>query len=135
MLYLGTVVMMMLVRMARWRAGSRQAVCSLIVQPCDHRVQPFAAHQVREHERLTLSHYPGIPFHDLQAGADIRGQVDLIDHQQIALRNAWSALTRDQILLLNQHCFSNFICLLFTGQNGGNFQAKIKSCSWATTSD
>ena len=39
----------------------------------------------------------GVAVHDFQAGADIRGEVDLVDDQQVAARDAGAALAGDLV--------------------------------------
>ena len=60
----------------------------------DHRqAQPLA--QVGEDERPLTAHPPRVPLHDLQRRAHVRGQVDLVDHQQVRAGDPGAALARD----------------------------------------
>jgi len=49
---------------------------------------------VGEHGRARAAHPVGVARHDLEARADQRGEVDLVDHEQIGLRDAGAALAR-----------------------------------------
>ena len=55
----------------------------------------IARAQVRHHERPLPAHPGRIPPHDLQRRADIRREVDLVDHQKVGARDARPALRRD----------------------------------------
>src|SRR4029077_11004801 len=39
--------------------------------------------QIGEHERLGSTHAPGVPLHHLEGGADMRGEIDLVDDQKV----------------------------------------------------
>jgi hypothetical protein len=68
-----------------------------MVQVRHHRVQALAGAEVGEHERAGAAHLAGVAVHDLQRRADHRGQVDLVDDQQVALHDARAALARDLV--------------------------------------
>ena len=51
----------------------------------------------REDDGPALAHASGVARHHLEARADVRRQVDLVDDEQIALRDARAALARDLV--------------------------------------
>ena len=57
----------------------------------------LAGFHVTENERPVPTHSCRVPLHYLKRGTHQRGHVDLIDHQQVALRYAWPALSRDLV--------------------------------------
>src|SRR5262249_56527684 len=63
--------------------------------PRDHLFQTCTTLEVREDERPLSAHEPGVARHDVEAGADVRGEVDLVDHEEIRTRHAGPALARD----------------------------------------
>src|SRR5215216_3436273 len=56
-----------------------------------------AVGDLREHERPCASHPPRITLHHLEVGTDKMRQVGLVDHEQIRLRDAWTALARNLV--------------------------------------
>src|SRR5262245_17430010 len=65
--------------------------------PGDDPVQPFTRLQVREHERLPAAHEARVALHDAEVGADVRRQIDLVDHQQVRARDARTTLARNLV--------------------------------------
>src|SRR5579872_3934276 len=53
--------------------------------------------EVREQERPVAAHAAGVTVHHLEARPHQRGQVDLVDYQQVGAADAWPALARDLV--------------------------------------
>jgi hypothetical protein len=51
--------------------------------PTHHSIQPFAGHEVREDERPIATHAAAISVHDAEIGADVRGEIDFVDHEEV----------------------------------------------------
>src|SRR5205823_3088666 len=62
-----------------------------------HCCYPVARAYIGEEIGPALAHQLGVPVHHLEAGADIRGEVDLVDHQEIGTGDARPALARDLV--------------------------------------
>ena len=62
-----------------------------------HVVDALAALEVREHERARAALSARIALHDLERRADVRSEVDLVDHEQIRAGDAGAALARDLV--------------------------------------
>src|SRR5262249_14680748 len=77
--------------------GDRMLVQQLLPNPRDDLVQASAALEVREHEWPVNAHQPGVARHDVEARADMRGEIDLVDHEQIRARDAGTSLARDLV--------------------------------------
>src|SRR5262249_26047285 len=65
--------------------------------PRDHLRQAYAALEIREHERPIAAHQLGVARHDFEAGADVRGEIDLVDHEEIRACHARTAFARDLV--------------------------------------
>jgi hypothetical protein len=65
--------------------------------PMDNLVHTMSRFQVRKDERLCTSHQPRIAIHDGQIGADERGQVRFVDHQQIGACDPRTAFPWDLV--------------------------------------
>lgn len=50
-----------------------------------------------EHERADASHLFRVPFHHRQVGSDGLSQVCFVDHEEIALSDAWPSLARNLV--------------------------------------
>ena len=57
----------------------------------------LAGPAVGEHERLAVAHQRRVALHDLEAGADVRREVGLVDDQDVRLRDARAVLARDLV--------------------------------------
>lgn len=68
---------------------------TLALDKADHLIETLLAGQIGHHERAFAAHGLRITLHDLQRGTDERGQIDLVDHQQIRTGDAGSPLPRD----------------------------------------
>src|SRR5271155_5625865 len=68
---------------------------SLAAKERDHLVAPLPRLHVRKGERPRLAHARGVGRHHFERGADVRGEVDLVDHEQVGARDAGAALARD----------------------------------------
>src|SRR6478735_291427 len=60
-----------------------------------HAVDAGARLQVGEYERLRAAHLFGVAIHDLERGTNVRGQIDLVDNQEIALGDPGATFARD----------------------------------------
>src|SRR5258706_4782137 len=59
--------------------------------------EPLSRLEVREHERPLAAHPARVAVHDLERRPDHRREVDLVDHQQVALGDARAAFARDLV--------------------------------------
>src|SRR5262245_4783459 len=75
----------------------RTLVEQLLPNPPDHLLQARATLEVREDEWSLTAHHPGVAGHDVEARADVRGKVDLVDHEEIRTGHARTAFTRDLV--------------------------------------
>src|SRR5580658_8685867 len=57
----------------------------------DYLINAAIMTNLREHKRAGAAHPSGVTFHDAKVGPDGRGQVSLVDDQQIGLGDAGSA--------------------------------------------
>lgn len=57
----------------------------------------LACHAIGKNEGLAVAHLPGIAVHDFKAGLDVRGEVFLVDHEDVRLAYAGAALARDLV--------------------------------------
>src|SRR5690242_14087463 len=57
-------------------------------------LNPVPRPAVREDEWLSIPRGPGIPLHDREIGAHVRGKVGLIDDEEVAARYAEPSLPR-----------------------------------------
>src|SRR5262249_734319 len=80
-----------------WLREDRMLVQQLPPNPRDHLPQACAALEIREHERPIAAHQLGVARHDVEAGADVRGEIDLVDHEQIGTRHARTSFARDLV--------------------------------------
>ena len=53
------------------------------LDPFEDLVEALAGETVREDERPVFANDPRIPFHDIETGADMWREVDLVDHEQV----------------------------------------------------
>src|ERR1700722_19217058 len=89
-------------RRGRRRPGGRRseaAPCrlepALLADEGDHRLDPVPRLHVAHHERPGLSHTRSVARHHLERGADIRGEIGLVDDQQVRARDPGTAFARD----------------------------------------
>src|SRR5215468_6864230 len=75
----------------------RVVVQKLSPNPRDDRFQACAALEVGENEWPLTTHQFGVSSHDVEARADMRCEVDLVDHEKIRTRYTRSALTWDLV--------------------------------------
>src|SRR5215475_12793264 len=75
----------------------RMLVQQLPPNPRDDLFQACAALEAREHEWPLAAHQPRVARHDVEARADMRGEVDLVDHEEIRARDAGTPLARDLV--------------------------------------
>ena len=67
--------------------GTERRLCRCGGQPArardeaHHLGRPDAASQIGHHKRTLAAHPAGIGFHDGKVGADLRGEVGLVNHQ------------------------------------------------------
>ena len=66
-----------------------------IPHPPDHRIQPLPRQQIGEDERPVATHLAGVAVHHVEVGADVRGEVDLVDEQQVRAGNDGAAFAGD----------------------------------------
>src|SRR5215468_4467254 len=59
---------------------------SLALDERDHCIQPRSDLEIRERERCVAAHPARIAFHHLERRADVRGEVGLVDDEQIGAR-------------------------------------------------
>src|SRR6185295_12542472 len=67
-------------------------VQQFVPDPRDHIRQTSPGLQIGEHERFVAAHRLRIARHDLEAGADVRGEIDLFEDEQTGSRDAGPAL-------------------------------------------
>ena len=79
------------------RSGRRGGEQALAFDEVDDIGQPLPGLLVREHEGARAAHPARVAVHDLERGAHQRREVDLVDHQQVAARDARPALARDLV--------------------------------------
>src|SRR5262249_26443505 len=72
-------------------------VQQLLPNPPDHLLQACATFEVREEEWAFTAHHPGVAGHDVEARTDVRGEVGLVDHEEIRTGHARTPLTRDLV--------------------------------------
>ena len=65
--------------------------------PVGHRRRTDRRHQRRTHDRAGTAPGPSLTEHQVDVGADVRGQVDLVDHEQVGERHAGATLAGDVI--------------------------------------
>ena len=58
---------------------------------------PLPCPDIGEDEGAVAAHFFGVAVHDVQAGADEGGEVDLVDDQQVAAGDAGAALAGDLV--------------------------------------
>src|SRR5262245_33967857 len=75
----------------------RLLVQQLPPNPRDDLFQACAALQVREDKWPLAAHQPRVARHDVEARADMRGEVDLVDHEEIRTRDAGTPFARDLV--------------------------------------
>src|SRR5271166_3558795 len=68
---------------------------ALVAEEGDHLIHPFAGLHVRHHERSALAHRRRVARHHFERGADVRGEVDLVDDEQVRAGDAGAAFARD----------------------------------------
>src|SRR5262245_29276454 len=62
--------------------------------PVNYCIQTNALFEVGENKRPVGANLPGVSLHHFERGADKRGEVNLVDQQQIRTQNAGAALAR-----------------------------------------
>src|SRR5262245_27893983 len=60
----------------------------LLSNPVDDVREAGACLEIREDERAIAAHRLRVARHDVEAGADVRRQIDLVDHQQVRAGDA-----------------------------------------------
>src|SRR5262245_3872303 len=75
----------------------RMLVQQLPPNPRNDLFEACAALEVREHEWPLAAHQPRVARHDVEARADMRGEIDLVDHEEIRTRDAGTSLARDLV--------------------------------------
>jgi hypothetical protein len=68
-----------------------------VLQPCNDFLQPFAAHQIREHKGTLAALPPRVAIHHFERRPHVRREVDLVNHQQPAALDAGSTLARNLV--------------------------------------
>ena len=58
---------------------------------------PSPARRLVKTKGRAAAHALGVALHDLEDGADVRREVDLVDHQQVGAGDAGPALARDLV--------------------------------------
>src|SRR5215469_13943679 len=71
----------------------------VVAHPVDHDVGAGAIAKVGENKRSASSHARGVPLHHAEVRADVRGEVDLVDDEQIGSHDAGPALARNLVSL------------------------------------
>lgn len=69
----------------------------LAAQPFNHIIQADFVAQIGKNKRPGLAHAARVAVHHFQGSADIGGEVNFIDNQQIGAGDAWPAFARDFI--------------------------------------
>src|SRR5436853_1905098 len=75
------------------------AEATFAFQEACHLGGALASFQVGEHERPAATDATGVLFHHLERGADVRGEIDLVDDEQVGTGDAGAALPRDLLAL------------------------------------
>src|SRR5262249_10084150 len=65
--------------------------------PRDDLSEADAVLEVREGEWPFAAHELGVARHDVEAGADVRREIDLVDHQEVRARNTGTTFARDLV--------------------------------------
>src|SRR6476619_6588317 len=79
-----------------FRTSSR-AEAAFLLDKAGDLVDALADAQIAEDEGTRAAHAPGIALHDGKRGADVRREVDLVDHEQIGAGDAGTALGRNLV--------------------------------------
>src|SRR5580704_6698144 len=74
---------------------SRRAQPAFVLDEAGDLVDALAGAQVAEDERPRPAHAFGVALHVVQRGADVGGEVDLVDHQEVRTGDARSAFGGD----------------------------------------
>ena len=77
--------------------GDAEGVLAGVEDVGDDAVDTDAAFHFGENVGSVAAHLEGIAFHHREVGADGGGEVDFVDHQQIALGDAGTAFARDLV--------------------------------------
>ncbi len=64
-------------------------------QPLEDAVKAHVLSEIGEQERPRASHLARVAIHHFQRGADVRSQINFVDHQEIGSRDSRAALARD----------------------------------------
>ena len=64
---------------------------TLVLDETGDGVDTLAGAQIAEHERTRAAHALGVALHDRERGADVRREIDLVDHEQVGARDARAA--------------------------------------------
>src|SRR4051812_39726785 len=81
----------------RRKCSGSSAQHPLVLDEAHDRLQALAGLQVGEDEWTLMAHLLRVAVHHLKRRADHRREVDLVDDQQIALRDAGPAFARDLV--------------------------------------
>lgn len=87
--------------LAAWRSPSAPPRLQqpLLLDELDHLIQPLPGLEVGHHERLESlcggAHAARVRLHHVQVGAHVRGEVGLVDDEEVALGDARAALAGD----------------------------------------
>ena len=63
----------------------------------NNRLQPYPVIQVGEHEGAFAAHFLAVPFHYIQGGVHLFGDVDLVDDQQVGFGDTRAAFAGDLV--------------------------------------
>src|SRR6516164_7351702 len=64
---------------------------TLVLDEMGDRVHTLARAQIAEHEGTRAAHALGVALHDRERGADVRREIDFVDHEQVGARDARAA--------------------------------------------
>src|SRR5271156_3469819 len=104
----GVVAMAVLMTMRRvrnvrinQRAARVSWMMEFFFEPAHDAVESHAIAQIRKNKGMLAAHAAGVAVHHFQRSADVRSQVNLVDHQQIGTHDAGAALARNLLALGN----------------------------------
>src|SRR5262245_58525043 len=75
--------------------GVRLAEATLALEETRDGRHALSSFQIAEDERPLATHALGVACHDAERSADMRGEVRLVDDQQVRAGDAWAALARN----------------------------------------
>src|SRR5689334_13397526 len=76
----------------RINGSGRRFQTALGLDEPDDAIEPLALLQICHDEGACTAHALGISLHLFQRGADVRREVDLVDHQKVGAGDAWTTL-------------------------------------------